>query len=410
LSHTQFGIDMINPQPIPARERSVIIPYAWVILAVVYLASVVAAFNQFKVPPIIPVLMETFQIDLTQAGMLMSIIAVIGLVLALPTGIILQRLGSKATILIALGLMTIGSVIGALSASYTLLLSSRVLEGMGIGLIGVTAPATIAMWFPSDRQGTPMGIWATWVPVGSVAAYNLAPILTPSLGWAAVWWIGAGSALIMMVFSGLLITRPPVSEGAHASVGKAPRLREALSNRSIWLLALEFGCFNLALISIATYYPTFLNQVRGYPLGQAAFIASITTIVVLFSAPAAGWVSDRIGSRRLVFSLPFLAVAVLLLFPFQVTGWQIIAVMVIQGLVVGAIPTATFAAVSEVMQKPEWAGLGLAVILIGQSLGQLLGPILFGELVKSSGWAMAGYLMIPFCLLGFISGWMVKVR
>ena len=340
----------------------------------------------------------------------MSIIAMIGLVLALPTGIILQRLGSKATILIALGLMAIGAVIGALSASYVFLLSSRVLEGMGIGLIGVAAPATIAMWFPPDRQGTPMGIWATWVPVGSVAAYNLAPILAPSLGWAAVWWIGAGFALIMMVFSGLLITRPPVSEAADSSAREAPSLREALSNRNIWLLALEFACFNLALISIATYYPTFLNQVRGYPLGQAAFISSITTILVLFSAPAAGWVSDRIGSRRLVFSLPFLAVAVLLIFPFQVTGWQIIAIMVIQGLVVGAIPTATFAAVSEVMRKPEWAGLGLAVILIGQNLGQLLGPILFGEIVERSGWVMAGYLMIPFCLLGFISGWMVKVR
>ena len=401
---------MTNLQSVLAQKKSLITPYAWVILTVVYLASVVAAFNQFKIPPLMPVLMRTFQIDLTQAGLLMSSIAVIGLVLALPTGIILQRLGSKATILIALGLMAIGSVIGALSASYVLLVISRVLEGMGIGLIGVAAPATIAMWFPPEKQGTPMGIWATWVPVGSVAAYNLAPMLVPSLGWGAVWWIGAGSALITMVFSGLLITRPPASEPADSSAPEAPSLREALSNRSIWLLALEFACFNLALISIATYYPTFLNQVRGYPLGQAAFISSITTILVLFSAPAAGWVSDRIGSRRLVFSLPFLAVAVFLIFPFQVTGWQIVAVMVVQGLIVGAIPTATFAAVSEVMRKPQWAGLGLAVVLMGQSLGQLLGPILFGEIVERSGWVMAGYMMIPFCLLGFISGWMVKIR
>jgi len=401
---------MTNLQSVLAQKKSLITPYAWVILTVVYLASVVAAFNQFKIPPLMPVLMRTFQIDLTQAGLLMSSIAVIGLVLALPTGIILQRLGSKATILIALGLMAIGSVIGALSASYVLLVISRVLEGIGIGLIGVAAPATIAMWFPPEKQGTPMGIWATWVPVGSVAAYNLAPMLVPSLGWGAVWWIGAGSALITMVFSGLLITRPPVSVPADSSAPEAPSLREALSNRSIWLLALEFACFNLALISIATYYPTFLNQVRGYPLGQAAFISSITTILVLFSAPAAGWVSDRIGSRRLVFSLPFLAVAVFLIFPFQVTGWQIVAVMVVQGLIVGAIPTATFAAVSEVMRKPQWAGLGLAVVLMGQSLGQLLGPILFGEIVERSGWVMAGYMMIPFCLLGFISGWMVKIR
>jgi MFS family permease len=93
-----------------------------------------------------------------------------------------------------------------------------------------------------------------------------------------------------------------------------------------------------------------------------------------------------------------------------VTGWQIGALMVVQGLLVGAIPTATFAAAAEVMQKPEWAGLGLAVILIGQNFGQLLGPILFGALIERSSWAMAGYMMIPFCLLGFISGWMVKIR
>jgi predicted MFS family arabinose efflux permease len=386
------------------------LPYAWVILVVVYLASIVAAFAQFKIPPILPVLMERFQIDLTQAGLLMSIIAMIGLVLALPAGIILQRLGSKTTIVIALGLMVAGAVMGALSESYVLLLISRVLEGAGIGLVGVAAPATIAMWFPPDKQGTPMGIWATWVPVGSVAAYNLAPILAPSWGWGAVWWIGAGFALLMMVFSGLLITQPPLSEGSDVPVREMPSLREALSNRDIWLLALEFACFNLALLSVATYYPTFLNQVRGYSLGQAAFISSITTIVVLFFAPVAGWVSDRIGSRRLVFSLPFLIVAGMLIFPFRVTGWQIIALLVAQGIIVGAIPTATFAAVSEVMRKPEWAGLGLAVVLLGQNLGSLLGPILFGQIVQNSGWLIAGYLMIPFCLLGFISGWMVKVR
>lgn len=387
-----------------------VLPYAWVILSLVYLASIVAAFDQFKIPPLMPILMQTFQIDLTQAGFLMSSLAVIGLVLALPAGIILQRLGSKATIIIALGSMTVGAVIGALSGSYAMLLISRVLEGIGIGLVGVAAPATIVMWFPPEKQGTPMGIWATWVPVGSVAAYNLAPILAPSLGWQAAWWIGAGFALLMIIISGLWIIPPPVSHPSDSLVRDAPRLGEALANRNIWLLALEFACFNLALLSVATYYPTFLNQVRGYSLGQAAFISSITTIMVLFFAPVAGWVSDRIGSRRLLFSLPFLGVAVLLLFPFRVTGWQITALMVIQGVIVGAIPTATFAAVSEIMQKPEWAGLGLAVILIGQNLGSLLGPILFGLIVEKSGWTMAGYMMIPFCLLGFLSGWMVKVR
>ena len=397
-------------KPAVNTTNSRVLPYAWVILAVVYFASVVAPFNQFKIPPIMPVLMQTFQIDLTEAGQLMSIIAVIGLVLALPTGIILQRLGPKFTLLIALGLMAIGAMIGALSDSFFSLLGSRVVEGLGMGLMGVTAPATIAMWFPPNRQGTPMGIWATWVPVGSVAVYNLAPALASSLGWQSVWWIGTGFAFVMMIFCGFLVVLPPAQKQADSQVQQMPDLRMALSNRNIWLIALEFACFNLALVSLGTYYPTFLSQVRGYSLGQAAFVSSIGTILILFSAPAAGWVSDRIGSRRLIFSFPFLAIAVLLIFPFRVTGWQIIAIMVVQGIIAGAIPTATFAAVVEVMRKPEWAGLGLAVVLIGQNFGQLLGPILFGEMVERFGWEMAGYLLIPFCLIGFVGGWMVKVR
>jgi MFS family permease len=285
-----------------------------------------------------------------------------------------------------------------------------VIEGAGVGLIGVVAPATIAMWFPPARRGVPIGIWATWVPIGTLAIFNLAPLLTASLGWQSVWWVGAGFALVMMVFYGALVRRPPAQPLDGPDDSGPTTIGYALANRSIWLLALEFACFNLTLTGMGTYYPTFLSEVRGYPLGEAAFISSITSMAILISAPLAGTLSDRIGSRRLVLSLPFLPMALLFIFPFRVMGWQIIALLGVQGLLAGGIPTATFAAAPEVMQKPQWAGLGLAAILVGQNLGLLIGPVLFGELIHRMGWAFAGYMMIPLCLLGFICGWMVKVR
>ena len=53
-------------------------PYAWVILLVVFLASVAAPLNQNKVPPLMPVMMEAFQLSLVQAGLLMSVFAITG--------------------------------------------------------------------------------------------------------------------------------------------------------------------------------------------------------------------------------------------------------------------------------------------------------------------------------------------
>jgi hypothetical protein len=56
------------------------------------------------------------------------------------------------------------------------------------------------------------------------------------------------------------------------------------------------------------------------------------------------------------------------------------------------------------------AGLGLAALLVGQNSGQLVGPVLYGSLVKAAGWTPAGLLLIPVCLLAFLFGWMVRVR
>ena len=197
-----------------------VLPYAWVILFAAYLASVMAPLNQFKVPPIMPVLLSTFHIDLTQAGLLMSSIALVGLILSLPAGIILQRLGHKASGLIAVGFIALGSAVGALSGSFNMLLLSRVIEGVGVGLISVVAPATISRWFPPEKQGTPMGLWATWVPVGTVVMYNVAPGLTAVYGWHAVWWFGTIVAFVTMVIFAALMRKPPYdaqSDAAHAA-------------------------------------------------------------------------------------------------------------------------------------------------------------------------------------------------
>jgi MFS transporter, DHA1 family, inner membrane transport protein len=84
--------------------------------------------------------------------------------------------------------------------------------------------------------------------------------------------------------------------------------------------------------------------------------------------------------------------------------------MSIIGLFMEVIPAATFAAAPDIMGNPQLVGLGMAVVLVGQNVGQLIGPILFGRLVQNLGWTMAGYMIIPVCILGFASGWMVKVR
>jgi MFS family permease len=410
LNNDQITLDSLESRSTGAVRTA---PYAWVILLVVFLASVAAPLNQNKVPPLMPVMMNAFNLTLVEAGLLMSVFAITGFILALPAGIILGKIGPKITGLLALGCLAAGSALGALAPNVNILLASRVIEGTGMGLIAVVAPAILAMWFPPQNQGTPMGIWATWVPVGSLIMYLLAPAMSATTGWQSVWWLAVIFTLVTMLLYGLFVRMPPNLNASVITQPTAPQsnnLLKSLANRDIWLLALEFGAFNLVFLALATFYPTFLSENRGYTLPQASFIASIATIAVLFSAPLAGWLSDRIGSRRLMMSLPFLLFCVILLLPFRVTSWQISALMIAQGLIVGAVPTATFAAAPEVMKDARLAGLGLAVVMVGQNLGMFIGPVLFGRMVESLGWVNAGAFLIPFCLLGFVAAWLVRVR
>jgi len=388
--------------------------YAWVILWVAFIASVAAPLAQMKISPIMPVLMQEFGLNAAGAGMLMSVFAITGFILALPAGLIMQRFGVKFTALVATGCVVLGSVLGATATTSGFMLFTRLIEGVGMGLIGVVAPAVISMWFPPEKRGGPMGIWATWVPVGMVLMFLLAPAINSAFGWRAVWWFSAIFAAVAFVLVWLFLKAPPMPEEAKGPggppPGEAPDMKKALANKDIWLLGASFGLFNMALIAISTFYPTFLNTVKGLDMGQASLISAVSMVVVIFSAPLAGILSDKIGSRKKLFTWPFIIVAIMMFFPFSVSVPLAVVWMVLMGIIAGAIPTATFAATPEIMKSPALAGIGMAVIAVGQNLGQVLGGVLFGALVDSSGWVAAGIWMVPVLLLGLVCGWLVKVR
>ena len=188
-------------------------------------------------------------------------------------------------------------------------------------------------------------------------------------------------------------------------------LGRALINRDVWLLGLVFFAFTMCFPGFMTNMPTFLHTVRGYPLTTAGFIVSLASLVNFVSCPAAGWISDRIGSRKLVYTISYLVLIVLWIFPFRLTGAGIPLFMILFGVFGATIPTMVMASVPEVMERPELAGIGMGGVVALQNFGLLLGPVMFGRIVQMTGnWQLAGYALMPFCVLGLLFGLLVRVR
>jgi MFS family permease len=410
---------MTRVQAVPiSKSKDKPSAYAWAILAVLCIASVASALNQFKVPPVLPVLIREFHLSLSSAGMLMSVFSVSGLLLALPAGFIQQRLGLKVTGLIAMGAIFIGAAFGTFSRTINLMLAGRFIEGAGLGLITIVAPAAISIWFPEEKRGTPLGLWTTCMPIGYILTLNLAPWLTELGSWQLVWKAGAFFSLAAFVlFWGVFRLPKPeevvgklLADEAESKHRKPSGYGKAMLNTGLWLITLQFLCYNLVCLALGTYYPTYLNTVRHYPLSTASFIVSLSTIAAVFSQPLGGYLSDRLGMRRLLIIVSSVLMTLICLFFFIATGWVVPMLWIGLGLLAGTIVPATFAAVPEVMESRELAGSGMAVLALGQNLGMFIGPMLFGRLVDSMGWTNAGYVLVPVCAVSVIAIWSAKFR
>ncbi len=395
---------------------------AWLILAVLLLFSIAAPLNQFKVPPIMPLLMEAFGLTVSGAGLVMSVYAVTGLILALPAGLIYQKAGPRLTGIVAGGSIVLGSALGALSSGTGALLASRVVEGVGTSFMAVLAPAIIAQWFTTRQRGTAMGIWAIWVPVGTAAMLILAPALAQAAGWRSVWWLGAAYALVVTLLYLAFVPRGPAPRTSSPQPDRAPAgalegrpdqavtSAQVLRNRNIWLLAGAFAAFNGAAVGLGTYMPTFLTSQHGLPLAQAALISSILTLVTIFSAPAGGVLSDRIGSRKKPYLVGLAAAIVLLPLAGAVSVTGLIVLVVLAGLFLGIVPTNIFAAAVEATGDERQGGAAMAIIMVGQNAGMLVGPIIVGVLAETAGWPAAFASLAAISALGLLSGWLARVR
>lgn len=320
----------------------------------VFLASVAVAASRFKVPPALPTLMADLGVSMVAGGWLMSIFSLAIIALAIPTTFLLARLGPKVTGLVALGFNLAGSVAGALAPNSGALLVARTVEGVGLALMAVVAPSVISLWFRPEVRGLPMGIWTTWVPLGSVIMFNVAQPLETALGWRAIWWFGALLTLCAALVYALVVTRPPQFE-QHAPEPPALAASDAihrLLNPSLWLLTLAFALFAFAVFAYNTWAPSYLTATLNLQPAPANLYSSLMFLAAIPANILAGWLLDRFRNRTLLLSTGFLVTSVLLYWSFRLGNLRVVApYMIALGFISNLLPPAFFTLAPETMVR-----------------------------------------------------------
>jgi MFS family permease len=87
--------------------------------------------------------------------------------------------------------------------------------------------------------------------------------------------------------------------------------------------------------------------------------------VSIFAGPLAGYIADRYWKRRYWMLCAWAAGRLLYIFPFNVTGWMIPALLVAMGILTAPIVPPSFASVLEIVGSPKLAGMGMGVMALG---------------------------------------------
>lgn len=376
----------------------------WVIFSSVLLLGVLAAICMFKAPPLFATEFTT-DLGFTDAtiGWVMSMFAMIGIVLAFPASGILNSLGTKKSLILTAASFVVGSLIGALANGVAMMLVSRFIEGVGMGLISVVGGAAVASVIPRQKQGLAMGLWSIWFPAGAVLAFNLSPLFYVMAGtWRAAWWFSAVVAVVALVFVAIVYVDPPqeneVSDVRAKNVGASPKPYMF----ALIMATVAFGAWNTVNGgAVSGFYPSFLGDMHGLDTQAAGSLSSVTNICMLVICPLMGFVADKFHAQKWLAVLGLFLGAALFTFGFSDNMMFVWVFVVLMAFASSACATGTFAVIPILANDPAKVGLGMAFAAFFQNIGILIGSAAFAPISASMGWSAAALTFcVPICIAG----------
>lgn len=380
----------------------------WLILAVAYLSVLSLGVMTHSIPPILSLVSNEMKLSHTQAGVLMSLFALPGIVVAIPAGMLADRFSQRALGIISFVLMSAGAVIFATGHSFGVLAIGRLVSGSGAIVLYVLAAQSLSRWFAGREVGIAMGVFNTAYPSATILAMNMLSSVAGVSGWRASIWLTVGlAAVVFAIFALFYSSAPKTRTGAEEPPESLLRSLRGMGS-GIWLVGISWMLFTAALFSFFTFTPDFL-QARGMAIALAGFMTSVVPIPALVISPLIGHFVDRHGYMRMLVALGCGALSVLfLLVPFAAQTGIVFPWMIGIGLAQVLVPTAVFTLAPQ-MVKPEKLGLSFGIVVTCMNAGILAGPALAGLVrdVTGSYQATYGFMAALTLLVLPVVGWLV---
>src|SRR5665647_73420 len=175
--------------------------YKWFVLGNVMLGTFMAVLDSTIVNVSLPKIMSSFGVGLSTIQWVITAY-MLSMAVMLPTsGWLADKFGYKKVYFWGLFLFTFGSLLCGLSNDETTLILSRIVQGLGAGMIQPLGMAIITREFPPQQRGVALGFWA----IAAAASVSFGPLiggyLVDNFSWQLIFDVNIRCGIAAMVFT-----------------------------------------------------------------------------------------------------------------------------------------------------------------------------------------------------------------
>lgn len=401
-----------------------------VITVIIGIFTVLQFFLQGSLSVMAHEIKKDFDIDAASMSLLSSAFFYSYILLQIPVGLILDKMGMKKTCFASLILMGLSCISFAMSKSFELAFVSRLVMGVGASFGFISLLRSIKLFFPQEKFIFIMSLAEFSTMIGIAFCNIFFSYLTDALHWRASIYTTAFLCFVLAVIWWKLDVQDNVADSSHKGEGgssanelsTASILKKVFSYRLIWFNGLYTAfLYSIITVFVALWGIPYTEKLYDLTTTEAAFLVSFVYFGLGLSSLMLSWIVTFFPMKVALRGFTFLSLFFLAWYIYLPPSNIYFAYLLL--FLAGAscaVYQLAFSIVSENVSKEiqSTAGgvtnmfcmLGAPILqpLVGFALTLTQGTYLDGYESYTVNQYKAAFLVLIFCLaLAFIFSWFV---
>mgnify|MGYP005834433391 CR=1 FL=1 len=286
------------------------------------------------ITPLLPFIRESFAMDYTRAGVLISAFNLAYGGSQLPGGWLGEVAGFRLLITLGISGVALFGILVGISPGFILMAVFLILMGIIGGGYHPSASPLISKAVDEKHRGKALGIHQ----IGGTGSFFLAPLIAAGiagvLGWRGAFISLSVPTFIFGIFFSILLKR--WGYGREYDSGKSDASNEPEKNKIalryiVPVLVLNI-CTQTFIFSSISFVPLYVVDKLGGSKEVAAALLSLVHSAGLWAGPLGGFLSDRIGKIPIFLFVGIIAAPLIYMLNNISFGWSISVLLLFMGM------------------------------------------------------------------------------